>query len=278
MEANMARLGQAVKSRRLELGLTQQEVAQAGGPSDTTQTGIEKGVAKSVSPSTLRKLDAALGWAVGSSKEILDGGEPTTLRHAPIEQDQRVTLSDTGHELLISRLWDQAANIRDGMEQDPERTAVLAGELAQGIHASWATATKALELGAPPADVERFAQAGFTLLIRSGLLFYIEPEIDLMQTILDEYREVQARIEKAGATTPGPATPSAAAPERQEPKRSDSTARMQSRAAPPGATRPRRAEQSGNIARPRRRVINKATPMPRWNPQNELAAYEPDED
>lgn len=79
MRASITNLGQAVRSRRSQLDLTQQEVAQAGGPSDTTQTAIETESATSVRKETLRKLDKGLQWVPGSAQAAYDGGQPTPL-------------------------------------------------------------------------------------------------------------------------------------------------------------------------------------------------------
>ena len=49
-----------------------------GGPSSTTMSRIERGVAPP-SAKTLRKLDAGLDWESGSAKRALDGGDPTPL-------------------------------------------------------------------------------------------------------------------------------------------------------------------------------------------------------
>ena len=53
--SNRARFGRIVRERRMALGMTQDDIAAAGGPSDTTQTRIEK--AEGHEPSaTTRKL------------------------------------------------------------------------------------------------------------------------------------------------------------------------------------------------------------------------------
>ncbi|MFE3229291.1 hypothetical protein [Nocardia sp. NPDC059228] len=75
-DRNIARLGQLAHQRRLELGLSQAKVAEAGGPSDTTQTALEAGALSKVRPATLRKLDIGLQWAPGSAAAILRGEEP----------------------------------------------------------------------------------------------------------------------------------------------------------------------------------------------------------
>lgn len=72
---NLARFGQIVRSRREELGIQQEDLDQYGGPSSTTLSRIERGIAPP-SAKTLRKLDVGLRWATGSAARTLDGGEP----------------------------------------------------------------------------------------------------------------------------------------------------------------------------------------------------------
>ncbi|TWS20817.1 helix-turn-helix transcriptional regulator [Tsukamurella asaccharolytica] len=70
---SVARLGEAVKNRRGELGMSQADVMKAGGPSDTTQSKIELGVALKVGAQTLAKYDRALRWKSGRARAVLMG-------------------------------------------------------------------------------------------------------------------------------------------------------------------------------------------------------------
>lgn len=79
MSTNAQRLGQAVLARRRELELTQLEVWQAEGPSNTTLTQIENGLSKSLPRKTARKLDHALKWEPGSARRVWEGGDPIPL-------------------------------------------------------------------------------------------------------------------------------------------------------------------------------------------------------
>lgn len=72
-QEGIARLGRAIRSRRIQLGLTQDVVAKIGGPSDVTLRNIESGRAKRVNVATLGKLDRALDWSAGTAEGILDG-------------------------------------------------------------------------------------------------------------------------------------------------------------------------------------------------------------
>jgi hypothetical protein len=71
----VARLAAAVKERRDQLGLTQIQVWEAGGPSNSTLTAIEGASQSVISTATLRKLDTGLGWAPGTAVRILSGGD-----------------------------------------------------------------------------------------------------------------------------------------------------------------------------------------------------------
>lgn len=77
---DLERFGRIVLDRRIELGLSQEDVAAAGGPTDTTLGKIENcewtpGNRKV----TLRKLDAGLRWEPGSAVRTLAGGDPTPI-------------------------------------------------------------------------------------------------------------------------------------------------------------------------------------------------------
>ena len=75
MADDRQRLAAFVRERRTALGLSQEQVAAAGGPSSATQRKIENGHHGSY-PATQRRLETALGWEHGSARRILDGGDP----------------------------------------------------------------------------------------------------------------------------------------------------------------------------------------------------------
>ncbi|MFA7267203.1 MAG: helix-turn-helix transcriptional regulator [Candidatus Nanopelagicales bacterium] len=74
MDDRLMRLAHAVKARREQLGLTQDELAALGGPSDTTVVKIEKGKTEP-GRQTFRKLDLALEWEPGSARRVMETGE-----------------------------------------------------------------------------------------------------------------------------------------------------------------------------------------------------------
>lgn len=77
---DLERFGRIVYERRMELGLTQDEVANQGGPTDTTMGKIENGDwTPGNRHTTFRKLDTGLRWRPGSARTTLDGGEPEPI-------------------------------------------------------------------------------------------------------------------------------------------------------------------------------------------------------
>ncbi|MGB3676806.1 MAG: hypothetical protein WA988_20445 [Candidatus Nanopelagicales bacterium] len=87
MPPRLRRFGAIVAARRRLLGLTRDQVREAGGPSDTRLASIEEGTGPTPSGSTLAKLDNALEWVLGSAARTLSGGEPTALNPAPAGAD-----------------------------------------------------------------------------------------------------------------------------------------------------------------------------------------------
>jgi hypothetical protein len=71
------RLGELVSERRADLGLTQEDLRAAGGPSTATQRLIEGGRQDRYQPSILAREERALQWERGSVRRILAGGDPT---------------------------------------------------------------------------------------------------------------------------------------------------------------------------------------------------------
>lgn len=79
----IARLGRAVRDRRTELRMTQDDVARAGGPSDVTVRNVESATVSRVNAGTLGKLDHALQWEVGTASSHLQGIAESGVRSAP---------------------------------------------------------------------------------------------------------------------------------------------------------------------------------------------------
>ncbi|WP_224153475.1 helix-turn-helix domain-containing protein [Mycobacterium avium] len=66
-------LGEAVRERRIELGLTQEQLAERGGPSTPTLRAIENNRAGRLSPRLRRSLERTLQWSAGSVDQVLAG-------------------------------------------------------------------------------------------------------------------------------------------------------------------------------------------------------------
>ena len=66
-------LSTAVNRRRAFLAMSQLDVWQAGGPSNSTMTSIEGATSLSITAATLRKLDIGLKWPLGTALGILKG-------------------------------------------------------------------------------------------------------------------------------------------------------------------------------------------------------------
>lgn len=65
------------------MGLTQDDVTAAGGPSDTTQTRVENAEGPPPNLTTRNKLDRPLRWQPGSAARVWAGGEPVPLDTLP---------------------------------------------------------------------------------------------------------------------------------------------------------------------------------------------------
>lgn len=76
------RLATYIRARRTKLGwYTAQAFADDTGLTRQTVSTVENG--RSVRPSTLHRIEDALGWAPGSAEQVLVGGEPTAIEVEP---------------------------------------------------------------------------------------------------------------------------------------------------------------------------------------------------
>ncbi len=74
MATDVQRFGRLVTARRRELGLTSQQVRDAGGPGLVTLGKIESGTAGKLHLETFAKLDQALRWQPGGAASAYDSG------------------------------------------------------------------------------------------------------------------------------------------------------------------------------------------------------------
>lgn len=109
MDGDWKRLGAYVVARRVELGYrSQQALDDVSGVSYRTISRLENG--SKVGKGTVRALERALRWQIGSAERILAGGEPVEMAGAaevPADADSRATrasiLSATPEQLVEMR-------------------------------------------------------------------------------------------------------------------------------------------------------------------------------
>lgn len=89
---DLPHLAEAVKRRRLALGLARLAAAKDAGISKDTWKRVEEGAP--VRDMSYAAIDLALGWAIGSCVSIKAGGSPTLAERS--EADPAVTLADVG--------------------------------------------------------------------------------------------------------------------------------------------------------------------------------------
>ncbi|MFJ2399783.1 helix-turn-helix transcriptional regulator [Streptomyces xanthochromogenes] len=79
MGRDWARLAEAVEAARIELGMTQVDLAQAAGVSEGTIQNLESGKDRPRFPTSLPRVERALKWAPGSGDAVFSGGDPIPL-------------------------------------------------------------------------------------------------------------------------------------------------------------------------------------------------------
>lgn len=100
MNADWERLAEALRRRRDDLGFTQVQLAEMVGVTDTTIRNLEGGRTFTRPPSSLPGVERALGWAPGSARAILDGGEPTLISPKPVPENPQQPLSGLPASIL----------------------------------------------------------------------------------------------------------------------------------------------------------------------------------
>ncbi|WP_194821263.1 helix-turn-helix domain-containing protein [Micromonospora sp. S-DT3-3-22] len=113
-------LGQRVRSRRLELGLSARAAAQAAGIDRNTWSYLENGTRRTAE-FNYAGVERALRWAPGSISAILGGGEPTVLPSdiPPAEDDdEEIALVRTDPRLTDDMRQRIILLIRERRERD----------------------------------------------------------------------------------------------------------------------------------------------------------------
>lgn len=128
IEHDYDRLARAAKTRRMELGLSLDALAEQAGTSRDTYRRIE--ASRTVRDLTYAQAESALGWAPGSCVAILRGGEPTLVGDAPTH-GRVITEDDLSGSILIATAKsadlspDQIRSIRDRVIEDLKQRGLL---------------------------------------------------------------------------------------------------------------------------------------------------------
>lgn len=82
-DGDWMRLADHVRAARIAADLTQSELSAKAGIGLSTVQLLERGTARTRLPDTISAVEAVLGWAPGSSRAVLAGGEPEPLASLP---------------------------------------------------------------------------------------------------------------------------------------------------------------------------------------------------
>lgn len=122
MNDDWARVGTAVRARRLAVNLTQREAAGAAGVSDTTWLVLESG--RKVGERTVLGACRALNWTADSIERLLDGGDAEEVAVPPesnrLDGFERRLGALEGQVALVTAAVDR---IREQLEQRTPRPA-----------------------------------------------------------------------------------------------------------------------------------------------------------
>lgn len=77
------RLADFVRSARNALDLTQADLAEKAGIGLSTVQLLERGTTRTRLPQTITAVESALGWAPGSARSVLGGGDPEPVASLP---------------------------------------------------------------------------------------------------------------------------------------------------------------------------------------------------
>ncbi|MET7769733.1 helix-turn-helix transcriptional regulator [Nocardia sp. NPDC005366] len=166
------RFGRIIKERRDELGLTQMQIGDLGGPSAPTIRKIEDGDA-SISTHTLNKLDAPLRWCPGSAARTYAGGVPSEAPDLDSPNSESIV---SGPDSIRFELADLTAllaasgRLTDAVERghtaDPHVVAAIAdlNGIVSRLSARYATAMLERN-GGPGRDLHPLVEMAFTHLL-----------------------------------------------------------------------------------------------------------------
>lgn len=90
-EQAWAFLAEIVRARREHIGLSQEDIKDAGGPGKSTVSKIERAAQHGYPQRTYRQIEQALGWSWGAASEVLRAADE------PNFEDHRSTIA---HDLI----------------------------------------------------------------------------------------------------------------------------------------------------------------------------------
>lgn len=101
------KLASAVRAAREARGLSQEALADLAGVSEGSVQNLESGQSRTRMPPTIAKIEPHLGWAEGSARAILDGGEPTSATGAQRSSSMSRAAKNRLREKLPLRVVDE---------------------------------------------------------------------------------------------------------------------------------------------------------------------------
>ena len=116
-DATWQTLADAVRHRRLELGLTQQQVSERGAVSLPSVQNVERGLPHTYRDRTLIGLARALDWPLDAVDRILAGEDASLFPTAASTDNQRWEPSDVN---LDGDRWKLSIHPVDGQPPDAE--------------------------------------------------------------------------------------------------------------------------------------------------------------
>ncbi|MEE4419616.1 helix-turn-helix domain-containing protein [Streptomyces bugieae] len=161
MPRDWTALATAIRERRQALRLTQVDLAHAAGVSESTVQNLEAGGSRTRIPTSLSKIEVALGWVEGGAIDVLEGGEPAL---AASGDDQGVSGSVIELPLRIMQelsdgpLLDTTVLDLTPLGSDARMIVVVKGspdaspEQLRRDLAAWATAQRQLQNLGPEGD------------------------------------------------------------------------------------------------------------------------------
>ncbi len=122
-------LADAVRQRRHQLGLTQQQVSERGAVSLPSVQNVERGQPHTYRDRTLIGLARALDWKLDAASRILDGADPATLEAATrkinarldqVAADIAAASGEPADVNLDGDQWELSIHTVDGRPPDAE--------------------------------------------------------------------------------------------------------------------------------------------------------------